>query len=73
MNVTDREMSDTQICTEFNYRLGILNFCLLDTEFKYELEDEVALPVFPPYVLNSQKHATVKLWLIMIVEGNCKL
>ena len=66
-------MSETQVCTEFNYRLHILNLSLLDTEFKYALGEEVSLPVFPSYLLNSQKHATVKLWLIMIAEGNYKL
>jgi len=66
-------MSETQVCTEFNYRLHILNLSLLDTEFKYALDEEVLLSVFPSYLLNSQKHATVKLWLINLAEGNYRL
>jgi hypothetical protein len=54
-------MSETQICTEFNYRLHTLNLRVLDTEFKYALEEEVLLFVFPSYLLNSHKHATVKI------------
>jgi len=69
----ERGMSETQICTEFNYRSRILNLRLLDTEFKNALEEEVLLSVLPSYLLNSQKRARVKLWLIKLVGGNCKL
>lgn len=66
-------MAETQICTEFSCRLRIRNWRLLDTAFKYVLEEEVMLSVLRSYVLSSQKHATVKLLLIKIMGGNCKL
>jgi hypothetical protein len=66
-------ISETQICTEFNYTLHTLNLRVLDTEFKYALDEEVLLFVFPSYLLNSQKHATVNLWSIKLAESNCIL
>ena len=77
MNLTDMKvhmgMCETQICTEFSYRLRILNLRLLDTEFKYALEEEILWSVLPYLLINSQKHARLKLLLIMTVEVNCIL